>query len=164
MLEARERRAEMQRMLLNGHSQPVVSLTLNIPGPVKVFHHVPEAFDEGCRRVEALLAREGISISDQLETRAKTGYEMLYSVSGNAETLKALMVTLEEQDMLGRLFDIDVLDANGRQMGRSDIGAQPRRCLLCAAPAHACARSRQHSVEELTDEIQRILRAAFLRR
>lgn len=161
MLEAREQRAQKQQMLLNGHKQPVISLTLNIPGPIKVFRGVAEAFCEGCRRVETLLAQENLAISDQKETRAKTGYEMLYSVAAEAAALKALMVTLEEQDALGRLFDIDVLDANGRQMSRTDIDAAPRRCLICESPAHACARSRQHSVEELTDEIHRILCAAF---
>lgn len=161
MLTARERRAETQQKLLNKYQQPLISFTLNIPGPIKVFPGVPEAFEEGCRRVETLLVREQLPIAEQLETRTKTGCEKLYSVAASAAALKAHMVSLEEQDVLGRLFDIDVLDANGRQMGRTDIGAAPRRCLICEAPAHACARSRQHSVEELIHEIQRTLYTAF---
>ena len=37
MLDAREHRQEVQRMLLSEHHLPVISFTLNIVGPVKVF-------------------------------------------------------------------------------------------------------------------------------
>lgn len=37
MLDAREHRQDIQRMLLSQYHLPVISFTLNIVGPVKVF-------------------------------------------------------------------------------------------------------------------------------
>ena len=34
MLDARDRRAEAQRQLLERHARPLISFTMNIPGPV----------------------------------------------------------------------------------------------------------------------------------
>ena len=62
---------------------------------------------------------------------------------------------------LGRLFDIDVLDAGGKKLSREGLGLPPRKCLLCEQPAHACARSRTHTVMELTERIESILRKEF---
>ena len=68
---------------------------------------------------------------------------------------------IEDGGGLGRLFDIDVLDAGGKKLSREDLGLPPRKCLLCEQPAHACARSRTHTVMELTEQIESILRKEF---
>ena len=70
-----------------------------------------------------------------------------------AVKIKKLMTTMEETHILGRLFDIDVLDANGQKLSRD----MPRRCLLCDKQAQICARSRRHSVSELTAKIAAML-------
>ena len=67
------------------------------------------------------------------------------------------MVSLEDQDRIGRLFDIDVLRPDACKVSREDLGFSPRTCLLCGQPAHVCSRSRSHSVAELTAEISQIL-------
>ena len=43
MLNARERRAAIQKSFLDEFHRPLVCLTLNIPGPVKVLDRVPDA-------------------------------------------------------------------------------------------------------------------------
>ena len=91
------------------------------------------------------------------EIKEKTGYEAFYSVDANPDFIKELMVSLEDQDRLGRLFDIDVLRPDGSKVSREDMGSAPRTCLLCGQPAHVCSRSRRHSVAELTAEIGKIL-------
>ena len=52
MLDAREHRQEVQRMLLSEHHLPVISFTLNIVGPVKVFPLALRTFHEGIRLIE----------------------------------------------------------------------------------------------------------------
>ena len=37
MLDARERRVFLQNSLIQTYNKPIISFTLNIPGPVKVF-------------------------------------------------------------------------------------------------------------------------------
>lgn len=157
MLEARERRALAQKNLLEQHHCPLICLTLNIPGPVKVLDGVPEAFEEGCRRIEAALSQNKIPIVDQKAVYEWTGYEAIYCAEGDPMALKSMMVSIEDSGRLGRLFDIDVIAVNGEKISREALGCPPRTCLLCGQPAHVCSRSRAHSVEELVSEIHRIL-------
>lgn len=158
MLAARERRSYLQTRLLQQYKKSLISFTLNIPGPVKVLDGVPKAFATGCHRIEALLKERLVMVQHMETIKEKTGYEAFYSVDANPEFIKALMVTLEDQDRLGRLFDIDVLRPDGTKVSREELGQAPRTCLLCGEPAHVCSRSRRHSVPELTAEIGKILK------
>ncbi len=158
MLNAREMRCRIQQQLILAHQRPLICLTLNIPGPVKVLPGVPEAFETGCRRIEAILQEHRISLLHSEAIKEKTGYEAFYCIDASPETAKSLMITLEDQDRLGRLFDIDVLRTDGTKVSREELGFSPRRCLLCDQPAHVCSRSRSHSVAELVAEINRILK------
>lgn len=157
MLNAREMRCRVQQQLLLTHQKPLICLTLNIPGPVKVLPGVPEAFETGCRRIEAILQERQIPLLHSMAIREKTGYEAFYCVDTSPETAKSLMISLEDQDRLGRLFDIDVLNTDGVKISREELGFPSRTCLLCDEPAHVCSRSRRHSVPELVAEINRIL-------
>lgn len=158
MMNAREMRCRMQQQLLQAYKKPMICLTLNIPGPVKLLPGVPDAFETARCRIEQLL-EERLVLVNHLETlKAKTGYEAFYCIDASPEFAKELMITLEDADRLGRLFDIDVLRADGTKVSREELGYPARRCLLCDEPAHACSRSRKHSVEELTEEINRILK------
>ena len=157
MLNARERRAAIQRSLLDEFHCPLVCLTLNIPGPVKVLDRVPEAFGRGCRRILDVLDEAGFTVLRQLVIREKTGYELFLSVNGDAVEIKERMAAIEDGGRLGRLYDIDVIRLDGQKVSREEFGLAPRTCLLCGQPAHACSRSRRHSVAELVEEIQTIL-------
>ena len=138
MLRARDERAENQRRKLEKYHSPLISFTLNIAGPVKRDEWIERAFDEGVRRIEGQIG--DLAINEVLEKRAFTGCECLWSVCGDAETLKRRMRFAEERDALGRLMDIDVLNAQGEKLVRPD---GERKCLLCGGSARVCARSRR---------------------
>lgn len=157
MLFARERRAEIQNTLLQTYHAPIISFTLNIPGPVKVYSKIPEAFKKGCEQIETALEQAGISFFPAKTLKEKTGYEAFFCANASPEVLKKLMTTLEEDTPLGRLYDIDVLQNDGIKVSREDFGLPPRVCLLCSEPAHSCSRSRRHSVEELTARIMELI-------
>ena len=161
MLNAREQRAALQTRLLDSCRCPLVSFTLNIPGPVKVLPLTPQAFDAGISKIEDALADQGLPVVRREQVIQATGLEAMWAVDTDAMRLKTLMAAIEDGGSLGRLFDIDVLDAGGKKLSREDLGLPPRKCLLCEQPAHACARSRAHTVQELTERIESILRKEF---
>ena len=164
MLAARDARAARQADFLRRHGMPVVSFTMNIAGGVKVDEAILRAFREGERRIRRALECMNAPVADYAETTAFTGCEALWAVDADAALLKARMCQIEDHDILGRLFDIDVITADGSHLSRGN----ERPCLICGGPVRACARSRRHSAEELFARAQEIItahfREAFIRR
>lgn len=155
ILDARERRAEIQKELLREGAASYVSFTMNIAGPVKVFPLAAWLFDLGDRLVRDGVRAEKGKILKHREEREDTGYEGFYSLDLPPEIIKRRLTLAEEYHPLGRLFDFDVLDGKGRKVSRQELGFSERRCLICGGPAFACSRSRTHSAQEvLLREIQ----------
>ena len=173
MLEFREEKAFLQNQLLreaagkkerggteqrDENQAAVISLGMNIPGPVKSGPSVYGAFLEGCRCVETAVAEAGGKVEQAEVLEKKSGYAAVYLVAGVDRTdLKKSAVKLEETHPLGRLFDIDVFDEEGSPMIRELVGAGRRKCLLCGKDAKECGRSRTHSVEELQKKVFEII-------
>lgn len=155
MLAARERRVLIQDFLIRKYGAPVISFTLNIPGPVKVFEGVPETFDTGLSQIGKTLTEQGIGILNRNILREKTGYEAFISADASPLTLKRLMTKLEDDTDVGRLYDIDIIRQDGGKVSREELGLPGRTCFICGRPAHACGRSRRHSVEELVEHIKK---------
>ena len=152
MLLARDRRALRQAALLSRYGRPVISFTMNIAGPVKDSPLIRYAFRSGLRQLEALpcaqLCREVIF--------EPTGPEaLLVYETQDARLLKAFCIRLESEGEAGRLFDLDVLDANGEKLSR-ETG---RTCLVCGGPVSVCSRSRAHGLEAITARTRAILEA-----
>lgn len=161
MLNARERRVWMQERLLSEYPGVLISFTLNIPGPVKVLPRVPDAFTYALKEIVSTLMKEGIPILKRSLILDKTGPEAFLCVDVDALAVKQLLVPLEDVSKLGRLYDIDIIGRDGKKISRSDIGKPDRTCLLCGRPARECSRSRAHSVEDLTAEINRMFKEYF---
>lgn len=155
MLAAREARALRQGDLLARFHAPLLSYTLNIPGPVKTSAAIRRAFDIGLGALAAALAQRNIPCIAREERHEATGDEAILALRAAPEEIKAVAVNLEETHPLGRLFDMDVLNAAGEKIARRT----PRRCLLCGRQAQDCARSRRHSVAQLQEAVVRLLRA-----
>lgn len=150
MLLARDRRASRQAALLSRYGCPVISFTMNIAGPVKDSPLIRYAFRSGLRQLEALpcaqLCREVIF--------EPTGPEaLLVYETQDARLLKAFCIRLESEGEAGRLFDLDVMDANGEKLSR-ETG---RTCLVCGGPVSVCSRSRAHGLEAITARTRTIL-------
>ncbi len=158
MLERRENRAYTQKLFLDRHHSPLVSFCMNIPGPVKTNELIRRAFDIG-----QILLLEGLSelkaeILDVSEIHEDTGDELLLSVKNvSPEILKDMAVQIENYSPLGRLFDIDIIDINGKKLSRQTF----RKCIICGRQAQECARSRNHSVPELQEAVSNLLERSF---
>lgn len=156
VLESRDERAARQAYLLREYSAPLVSFTVVCPGPVKQTKTSGMLFSEGVKALEKELADNNIPVLFKETREKKTGNEALYSVGTDEKTLKRLCSGIEDTHRYGRLFDLDVISRDGAPVSRTELGMPGRKCLLCGRDAHACARSRAHSVEELQKEIERL--------
>lgn len=154
ILDAREARAQHQKTLLAKYNKPLVSFTMNIPGPVKLDRDVSIGFFVGCRLLRDALAGRLLYAE---EHQKETGCEAFFVADLPARELKELTVELEDGDSVGRLFDMDVLDVDGRAISREELGYPRRGCLICTEDAVVCARSRAHSVQELRDRTDFLL-------
>lgn len=154
ILRARDERAQRQQAFLAAHHAPLISFTMNIAGAIKRTPDIQRAFLEGVQLVNRQLERMRMPALAYEETLAFTGCEALWAVQGDADELKKRMCLIEEHHALGRLFDLDVITADGTHLSREN----ERTCLLCSGPVRACARSRTHTAEELFARAQEMIR------
>lgn len=149
MLTAREQRLSRQATLLRRYQRPLVSLSMNIAGPVKRTPLIDFAFAEALRRIHD---RCGTALYEEC-VRRPTGCEALLVFDRSAAALKDAAVAIENEDTAGRLFDIDVLDERGQKLSRTSA----RTCLVCGGPVLLCSRSRAHTLEVVQEKTQHIL-------
>jgi len=154
MLALREKRAASQAELLKNFRCPLVSFSMNIPGPIKTNKAIRAAFEQGKAALLEVLSSQAVKINAQEEVHEATGDELLLSAEAPALELKTLATRIEEGHPLGRLFDMDVIDANGAKLSRSVF----RPCLICGRQAQECARSRAHPIEELQAAVELFLK------
>jgi len=162
MAKSREARVLKQNEILARYSAEenkiaLVSFMLNIMGAVKKKPLYDRAFFEGVKRIKEAFCKIGADIIEESIEEKFTGSEYLALVNKNPLQIKQTVVELEEMDILGRIFDIDVLRSNGEKVERSEVGKQERKCLLCSLPAHVCSRNRTHSLASLVSAIERII-------
>lgn len=157
MLAARDERVQRQRIWLKRYGESLISFCINMPGEIKDNAAAHQLQAAGVFAVQRELKALGWRVSAHASWRHITGPEAFWSVAVPAATLKSAMITLEQQHPLGRLFDLDVLQADGRSLSRREFDLPPRRCLICDELAAACGRSRRHSSEELQVRIHQIL-------
>ena len=158
MLARREARVNEQRIFLNKYNAPLISFSMNIPGPIKTNELIRKAFDLGKNLLLNALENTHAVINECVEVHEATGDELLLSVKNIApEELKGLTMKIENDSNLGRLFDIDVIDAEGNKLSRKTF----RTCLICNKQAQECARSRTHTVKEMQDAVEAIIYSAM---
>ena len=153
LLDSRENRVWHQQELLDKYGGILVSVTLNIPGPIKDKPEYQKVMEWG---MEALLAAFGVN-AIYSETRfLKTGAEGYICLIGleKAEA-KYLAVIIESMSPKARLLDVDVMDKDGA-VSRGELGLDARKCLICDEDAKACARSQKHSMEELLAKVNEL--------
>lgn len=153
LLRSRDERSEFQQKLLKEWQLPLVSFTVNMPGPDKLNDRSLYIFNRGREAIKEALS-DKIVFSEERELA--TGPEGYYIVNMDPSELKKTTCALEDSTELGRLYDIDVIGPSGG-ISREDLGLEMRRCLICGMPGAACARNRTHSVSELIEAIDGII-------
>lgn len=135
--------------------QSLINAKLNIPGPIKNNFYLSRVFQKG---VADFLT--DLTVDWQLLWDVATGPEIFAIVEGEPTSVKEKAIKFENNDALGRLFDIDILESKDGMMvplSRSRFELPERKCLICDKPAKVCARNRTHSVQEMQAYINQLI-------
>lgn len=139
-------------------SRPVILGTVVTPGPHKSGAAAGLVFSE---LVAALSDRtdECKWLVHHSETRSGASGPSIIMIASESDprAVKAQMVEVEQTHPLGRLFDLDVYDCEGRPISRQDLGIAPRRCLVCGGKVEECRRTGSHTLAELWAKIEQML-------
>lgn len=159
VLGNREARVARQREMLARGNGAVISFTVNMPGPVKDTADARAIFRAGLAALDVTVPGAGLIVAERREWYPPTGPEALLGFSAKPLDVKRMALAVEDSHPLGRLFDMDVLDASGAFISRGDLGAPMRACLVCGNKAAACGRSRAHPMDELLESIRKLVAA-----
>ena len=154
MMYCRDRRVQIQNEFIEKYQNPVVSFCMNIPGPIKTTPLIQKGFEAGRETLLQALSEASMEVLESHIFHDITGDEMLLCISASAEKIKDLTQQIEETHPYGRLFDMDVIGTDGQKLSRPSY----RKCLICDCQAQECARSRKHTIAEMQDKIEEILR------
>jgi len=155
-LAAKEARYDEQRRLL-GEGGVLTSLNLNLPGGYQNYAFCEELLDAGVQAYCYRLQKRGLRLSLSYARHDHAGPYWLGMVHGAPHLeVKRVAASVEEGHVVGRLWDIDVLDAHAVPISRDAIALAPRKCYLCTRPAHECRLNTRHSVESLQRAVERI--------
>lgn len=159
MMEARDAHALRQTELIKEYESPIISFTLNIPGPFKRSLDYDWVFFEGIREIEDRLNKNNIKIIYKKRYMEKWGNQCLFITDISDDmSLKKITSSIEDSSRLGRIFDIDIIKTNAMKTAREEVGFPGRKCLICENLASLCARSRRHSIDELVSYIDEIIK------
>lgn len=159
MLNAREERAFRQFSLNREWGMPIISFSMNIPGPVKDSPLIRRGFLSGYAALDHRLPKGAVKFRQILE--GVTGCEAVYVLDMEPLKVKAITTAIEDNHGLGRLFDMDVIGPDLNKLDREEVSGKSRDCIVCGAPGRGCASRRVHSVEELQTATKNILSRYF---
>ncbi|ECI0412648.1 citrate lyase holo-[acyl-carrier protein] synthase [Salmonella enterica subsp. salamae] len=160
LLASRDERQARQRAWLTRHAIPLVSFTVVAPGPMKDSALTRRIFNHGVTALHTLAEEYGWTIREQAALASASGPEGLLAIDAPAQALKQATITLEQRYPLGRLWDIDVLTAEGEILSRRHFAIPARRCLLCGQSAAECARGKTHALTDLLIHMEALLHNA----
>lgn len=163
LLRAKEQRAARQNEWLTRYRQPVISLSLVSPGPVKISSRYENIMGVALQVCDHWLWQSGWPVKDRQVIWLPTGPEGLWCVAHPAAELKAQLIGIEQSHPLGRLWDFDVICPESGPVGRLSLNQHSRKCLVCDEPAACCARSQAHSTEEVLAGVEKIANDWFVR-
>jgi len=162
VLHNREMRVNFIHKLLTLHpDSTIISFKLNIPGPVKNNETIEKIFNAGVNSIDSCIKGENWNIAYSKRLSLKTGSEYFVALTSKPTEIKKKMTFIEENEMLGRLFDIDVLYIENdkvESINREKIGFAGRKCFVCSNDAKICSSRRTHTLSEMFQSIEEIIK------
>lgn len=155
VLASRDKRQFLQQECLDKHSCCLLSISLISPGGVKKNKLLEYIFDRALQVIVLFIDKNKITINEKIILNEDTGLYALFALEINPLSLKKHMIEIEESLPIARLWDLDVLDENGKIISRTEVDNNlPRKCLICDNNAKICARERKHSINEIYRKMQ----------
>lgn len=155
LLLSRDKRKQLQEYLLQKYQgKTLICLTVVMPGNNKRNENSLTVAKAGINEVEKMF--EGHILYSQ-HNDLQTGYEFFAITDIDPNTSKKISCHIEENHLLGRLFDIDIIDTNGIPIQRESVGYEKRKCLVCDNEARFCMRNFTHTQEKIQQKISSMI-------
>jgi holo-ACP synthase/triphosphoribosyl-dephospho-CoA synthase len=145
-----------------GREAALAAMTLRMPAGLRLSGQCATTALALHADFSAMLRERGIEIAREEFLIGGDGPESYFTASLPAEGLKRLSAEFERTHPLGALADIDVMDHEGRPLGRAELGMRPRECIVCGGEAAVCCAGRKHSVKAVAERVNELV-AAFER-
>lgn len=163
-LNYRDKKAKWINDRIIQNKKTIIAFRCNIPGPEKCTWWSRKLFEEGSNSIKRVLSKNAISykdISQELKNEVELmEYNLILETLESGDIVKKICMVVENENQVGRIFDIDVYSGNGLSLKREDFGYEIRKCYICENFAFECVRNRSHSLVELTNYL--ILKAEAL--
>ncbi|MBN2604465.1 MAG: citrate lyase holo-[acyl-carrier protein] synthase [Bacilli bacterium] len=153
ILTARETRAHHIEKIMKEHvHKTIIVMKANVPGIDKN----PKRMVFVCRFFHKLLIDTfGNQILEYHFVKSIDGDYTYYVVEEKGTIVKEKTIVIEEENVLGKLIDLDVYDE--KAITRSDLECEMRQCLICDNYAHVCVRNRTHPQTEVIGKVNVIV-------
>lgn len=155
LLQSRDNRHLRHLELLQQYPEwTLVSVTMVMPGPVKSNPISLTLAD----KAEAFLQQNQFLQIEFMERRdLHTGSEIYFVSRLPLLEAKRLCCLIEDGYPLGRLWDFDVIRPDSTPLSRTEIGFEPRKCIICEnEPSINCIRARRHTKSDLYARVEEI--------
>ena len=158
VLEAREERAKkIKDLMIEFENKTIVILKLNTPGNDKNLIRLKFIYNI----YNTLIIKEfKNTIIETAKRKSLDGDYFYYVINEDGKTVKKKTILMEDASDLGKLVDIDVY--SHLSISRSLLNYEMRKCLICTNYAHYCARSKAHTLDELLNKIEEIIKDYLL--
>lgn len=157
ILVTRDQRMAKEKQLLNDYDTTLIVFSLNLPGGTVITDTIAELHSYGMRQLVASIAPYEKRVEHIEVSEDPLGPISYICLDVSWEKVKSIAIDIEERDMYGRLFDIDVIQSTGQHIGRKDLNHAPRRCFICDEEATICRRSGAHTLDELQTYVRQLL-------
>ncbi len=161
ILRAREERWNKRINLVKRYHKPVVTITLNIPGKEKNDKILERTFKEIYELFKEILLTKHVKILYNEKQVTWDGPEAYMVVDISPISVKQIAVKFEENNDLGRIADIDVMNIDCKNISRQEVGFKTRKCYLCNNTAHYCTVNKTHRQEQILKKIYSIISEYF---
>ena len=157
VLEAREERWNLRLRLVREFDRPLLTFTLNIPGPEKTGEIFLRAHRKVLEELLECLKNRQVPILHLQERKGFDGPEAFLVLDTSSRDIKKMVLSFEENHPVGRVLDLDVMDEKGKCLSREQSGLPPRKCVLCDAPARECIVLRRHESKEVFSKVVKMV-------
>jgi len=150
ILQFREQKYQTIQQLVKNYKKPALVLSINKPTLSKV--NTENLFFVTKSEIFHLFYP---LLHHQITTDKHASYAVFIPQNYSAENLKKKAIFYEENASHGRLIDLDVIDEKGEVLHRKN----KRLCFLCNQEATLCRHTQKHSINQIDEYIQTIVKS-----
>jgi holo-ACP synthase/triphosphoribosyl-dephospho-CoA synthase len=132
-------------------------LTLRMPASLRLASEFADTALSLHSSFTRSLREHGITLFREEFRVGGDGPESYFAAGLDPVGLKRLAAAWEIDHPWGELADLDVMDARGNPVGRSELGYPARKCLVCEEDAAVCSTGRIHGLAAIEARVREIL-------